>query len=103
METNAHTPKVGDILVESAGYSTTYLKWYEVTKATKATVLIRQIKSHRENPNDYAYNLWLPTQSEYHGEPMRRRFETWGNGYSTRTSDSGYATLWDGKPKYCAQ
>lgn len=98
--TAARTLEVGDILASQWGYEQTNVCFYEVIKASRFFVTVREI-SALSMPTGWAQDLKAPRPGSYIGEPMRRKVKD----YSI-AKDSPYieiksfelARLWDGRP-----
>lgn len=66
-----HGLPVGTVLVSSWGYDQTNIDFYEVTKATAKTVLIRPISIAQENGESWGTYTATPKRGEFTGEAFR--------------------------------
>ena len=69
--TEAHGLPVGTVLVSSWGYDQTNIDFYEVTKATAKTVMIRPISLAKENGESWGTYTAKPKRGEFTGDAFR--------------------------------
>ncbi|NYJ18122.1 hypothetical protein [Nesterenkonia sandarakina] len=67
----AHGLPVGTVLVSSWGYGQTNIDFYEVTKATAKTVMIRPISLAKENGESWGTYTATPKRGEFTGDAFR--------------------------------
>lgn len=67
----AHGLPVGTVLVSSWGYDQTNIDFYEVTKATVKTVMLRPISISKENGESWGTYTATPKRGEFTGDAFR--------------------------------
>ncbi|MBO0596960.1 hypothetical protein I2485_07020 [Nesterenkonia sp. E16_7] len=67
----AHGLPVGTVLVSSWGYDQTNIDFYEVTKATPKTVLIRPISTVKEDGEAWGHYTASPQRGAFTGDAFR--------------------------------
>lgn len=98
--TAARTLEVGDILASQWGYEQTNVCLYEVIKASKCFVTVREI-SALSMATGWAQDLKAPRPGAYIGEPMRRKVKDYSIAQDRpfiEVSSYENAYLWDGRP-----
>lgn len=99
MSDEFRTPQVGDVIYSNFGYDATFIRYYEVIKATSASVTLVQLKQGLVDRNAGPTEYVVPT-TERVGEPFRRKVkvsEYGGYGgtskyWSVRIRDYEYAS-----------
>jgi len=97
--TKPHTLTTGDIVINSWGWEQTNVDFYEVIKATKNFVELRNIGSQSVEGSTLAHGMadYVVANPEAKGENVtRHRADV--NGYVNFKHGSG--GKWDGKPHY---
>lgn len=94
------TIKKGDILASQWGYEQTNVCFYEVVKATKCFVTVREVSSLCKQTG-WAQELKTPCRASYIGEPVRRKVKDFSIAKDRpfiEVTDYENAYLWDGRP-----
>lgn len=96
MSEEFRTPQVGDVIYSNFGYDATFIRYYEVIKATSASVTLVQLKQGVVDRNAGPTEYVVPT-TERVGEPFRRKVkvsEYCGDSkyWSVRIRDYEYAS-----------
>ena len=88
--------EIGTILVNMWGYDQTNVDFYQVTKATEKTVVIRQIAAEKLKEEDLI-GCVRPMKDKFIGEPMRRKIiKAYGYTFVSLGSRSS-AKVWNEK------
>ena len=101
--TDVPFPKVGDIFVSSWGYDQTNIDFYEVVKATKATVTVRAIgKRVVADKGSQTLVEAVPGDFlEHRNEPQVKRPRACGSyGWAITISSCQTGFPWNGQPRY---
>jgi hypothetical protein len=96
MSEEFRTPQVGDVIYSTFGYDATFIRYYEVIKATSASVTLVQLKQGLVDRNAGPTEYVVPT-TERVGEPFRRKvkvseYATNCKYWSVRIRDYEYAS-----------
>ncbi len=86
-----HSLKVDDILYDSWGYDQTNVDYYQVVEVGEKSVKIRKIRKKSVSGDKV-----VAVPNRFVG-PAKTKIVSGGNSVKI---DTGYASLWDGKPKY---
>jgi len=95
--------KPGDILYNSWGYDQTNIDFYQVTRCTKASVFIRQIKGEFASSAGCDMAAYVtPLKNEFTGEEIRKKIQWYdGNAY-IKFEFGGCSRYKDGEEIYCS-
>lgn len=100
------TPKVGDILYSSWGYSMTIVDFYKVIKMTASgkSITLQRMQSETVDGDAGYEGYVMPSRHENKTEqPLKNKRispNRDGDGYSVKINSSAHAYKWDGKKKY---
>jgi hypothetical protein len=95
--TAKHSYQVGDILVSSWGYDQTNVFFYEVVKATAATVRVRRRNaSIASSGNMSGYSV--PAEGFHDSETLSRTVKD--DAIKIESFERAYR--WNGKPQHCS-
>jgi hypothetical protein len=99
------TPKVGDILYSSWGYSMTIVDFYKVLKVTPSgkSVSVQRLQSKTVEGHAGYEGYVMPTEHEATDRDTffrNKRVSPSGQGYSITLTSCQTAFTWDGKKKY---
>jgi hypothetical protein len=97
----SHGIKVGDIFYTSWGYEQTNTEFYQVTRATEASVWLRRVVEDREDLH-FMTATKTPRIGEFDGEEFRRKIRRGREPGCHVVSISAVALgyQWDGEPQW---
>ena len=107
-------PKVGDVLVASWGYDQTNIDFYQVVRATKASVWLQPMSQEIVKAGGFMSEYVVPKAPifvqrvrDYSSEvepfkevEVKPEMFRWNKYGYAKVSYSAYAQPYDGKPKY---
>ena len=95
--------KPGDIIYNSWGYDQTNIDFYQVTRCTKASVFIRQIKGEFASSAGCDMAAYVtPLKNEFTGEEIRKKIQ-WYEGNAYIKFEFGGCSRWqEGQEIYCS-
>lgn len=101
MNTTTHTAThgltVGDVLVSTWGYEQTNVDYFEVTRATPKTVLLRPINATREHGEHWGTYYSTPTPGDFAGDAFRCKVKHMGESPYVNINSFAVATKWTGR------
>jgi len=96
---STHGLEVGAILESSWGYDQTNVDFYEVVSVTPTMVTVRKLRANVVAQPAYLTSRVEPVESDYDGEPIRRKVHTYGSSPFIAIESYANAYLWDGTPQ----
>jgi len=97
MSNQVAVPNVGEILVSSWGYDQTNVDFYEVVRASAASVWVVPMKQQIVRAESWASEMVVPASKKEGAKPEMFRWNK--NGYA-RVGYSEWARIYDGKPQF---
>lgn len=87
---------VGDVLQSSWGYEQTNVDFYQVTRATPKTVLLRPISAHREQGEASGNYYVVPNIGQFTGDASRYKVRLMGTDPYVMIKSFAIAKKWTG-------
>jgi hypothetical protein len=97
MENQVAVPNVGEVLVSSWGYDQTNVDFYEVVRASAASVWVVPMSQKVVRVESWASEMVEPAVKKDNAKPMMLRWNK--NGYA-KVGYSEWAKKYDGKPQF---
>lgn len=94
--TQEHTLTTGDVLVSRWGYDQTNVDFYEVTRATPKTVLLRPIMAHREQGEAFGHYYVVPDRGQFIAGPLRYKVHLMNGEPFVMIKSFATAAKWSG-------
>lgn len=94
--TNEHPLIVGDVLESSWGYEQTNVDFYQVTRATPKTVVLRPISARREQGQAWGTYAATPEIGQFTGDASRYKVRMMGEEPYVMIKSFAIAKPWKG-------
>lgn len=92
-----HSLVVGDVLESSWGYEQTNVDFYQVTRATPKTVLLRPISAHREQGETFGNYHVVPNIGQFTAGPSRYKVHNLDGDPYVMVKSFAIARKWTGE------
>ena len=93
-----HHLEVGDFFYSSWGYDQTNIDFYQVTEVKGKQVTIREVGKREVSQSQTSVSV-VPMKDNFTGPSMKKIPQVRGSSVYVKVRSSGYAYLWDGRPR----